>query len=252
MDNKSIDEEAKKPVDLDDLFTEHVLTFNLADISRCVLCTDPPCSRACPQNGPVGSILRSVYFENYYGALKKLGSLDCSKCDAPCEKACVLHRDDVPVHIRQDFMEMSEHRQFLPERLIDETDISMDICGVKLENPFLLSSSVVASSYDMCKRAFEEGWAGAAFKTICTFPQHEASPRFSSIKSHSNAFCGFKNIEQLFDHSVEENMEVFRRLREEFPTKVIVASIMGQSCGKMREGRSFRHRVQLLMSEYGG
>ena len=81
----------------------------------------------------------------------------------------------------------------------------------------------------MCKRAFEAGWAGASFKTICNFPQHETSPRFSAIRHHSNAFFGFKNIEQLSDHSVEENMQIFERLKKEFPTKVIVASIMGQN-----------------------
>jgi dihydropyrimidine dehydrogenase (NAD+) subunit PreA len=81
----------------------------------------------------------------------------------------------------------------------------------------------------MCRRAFEAGWAGVSFKTICSFPQHETSPRFSSIRSHSNSFCGFKNIEQLSDHSVEENMDIFRRLRDEFPDKVIIASIMGQN-----------------------
>ena len=229
MSDKSKIKEANRPADLHELFTEHVLSFNLADMNRCILCADPPCSAACLQNAPVGSILESIYFENYFGAMVKLGATDCSSCDAPCEKACVLKRDDVPIQIRQDFMEMSECCGYIPERLIDETDLSMDICGVKLENPFLLSSSVVASSYDMCRRAFQEGWAGAAFKTICTFPQHEASPRFSSIKNHSNAFCGFKNIEQLSDHSVEENMEVFRKLREEFPTKVIIASIMGRN-----------------------
>ena len=80
----------------------------------------------------------------------------------------------------------------------------------------------------MCKRAFEAGWAGASFKTICNFPQHETSPRFSSVRNHTHAFFGFKNIEQLSDHSVEENMEIFKHLRREFPTKVIVASIMGR------------------------
>ena len=44
-----------------------------------------------------------------------------------------------------------------------------------------------------------------------------------------NAFYGFKNIEQLSDHSVEENMEIFRRLKQEFPQKVIIASIMGRT-----------------------
>lgn len=150
-------------------------------------------------------------------------------CDGPCEQACVLSSENVPVRIREIFMEF--HRDvetILPKHVIEEVDLSCDICGVKLENPFLLSSSVVASSLDMCRRAFTAGWAGAAFKTICSFPQHETSPRFSAVRNHSHSFVGFKNIEQLSDHSVEENMEIFRILREEFPTKVIVASIMGR------------------------
>lgn len=227
--DNSMAEAGTEPANLHELFADYVLTFNLADVSRCLLCLDPACSDACPQNAPIGTILRSLYFENYFGAVGNLGTFDCTNCNAPCEKACVLAKDDVPIQIRQTNMEMDICRKYLPKHMIEDVDMSTDICGVRLENPFLLSSSVVASSYDMCKRAFEAGWAGAAFKTICNFPQHETSPRFSSIRNHSNAFCGFKNIEQLSNHSVEENMEVFRKLREEFPTKVIIASIMGQN-----------------------
>ena len=36
-------------------------------------------------------------------------------------------------------------------------------------------------------------------------------------------------MEQLSDHSVEENMEVFRRLKANYPTKFILASIMGEN-----------------------
>jgi len=102
-------------------------------------------------------------------------------------------------------------------------------CGYRLENPFLLSSSVVSSSYDMCRRAFEAGWAGASFKTICNFPQHEASPRFSALKNHANAFCGFKNIEQLSVHTVENDLQVMGKLHRDFPSKVLIASIMGRN-----------------------
>ena len=49
------------------------------------------------------------------------------------------------------------------------------------------------------------------------------------MKGYDGTFSGFKNIEQLSDHSVEENMECFRRLKEKYPTKVIVASIMGRN-----------------------
>ena len=210
-------------------FTDYVLTFDLSKISRCILCDDPVCTKACPQKAPVGNVLRSLYFETYIGAAKSIGTTDCRYCNAPCEKACVLSPHDSPVDIRQINLELNASREYLPVGKLDEVDMSTDICGIKLENPFMLSSSVVSSTYDMCKRAFEAGWAGASFKTICNFPQHETSPRFSAIRSHANSLCGFKNIEQLSDHSVEENMEIFRRLREEFPTKVIVASIMGRN-----------------------
>jgi dihydropyrimidine dehydrogenase (NAD+) subunit PreA len=103
------------------------------------------------------------------------------------------------------------------------------MCGVPLENPFLLSSSVVGSTYDMCARAFEAGWAGVSFKTICNFEIHEASPRFSALAGDNGSIIGFKNIEQLSDHSVAENMEIFRRLKANYPTKFILASIMGQN-----------------------
>ena len=80
----------------------------------------------------------------------------------------------------------------------------------------------------MCASAFEAGWAGICFKTICTFDIHEASPRYSALQGSSGEMIGFKNIEQLSDHSVAENMEIFRRLKKNYPKKFILASIMGQ------------------------
>ena len=207
---------------------KYIMTFDKSEVSKCILCLDPPCTKACPQHADVGGILKSLYFRNYIGAARKL-ACDCTYCNAPCEKACLHNDPKLPVDIQEIFMQVKRDTPVLPVSMIDEVDLSTDICGIKLENPFLLSSSVVASSYDMCRRAFESGWAGASFKTICSFPQHETSPRFSAIRHHSNAFCGFKNIEQLSDHSVEENMIIFEKLRKEFPTKVIVASIMGQN-----------------------
>jgi len=203
--------------------------YEEAEVNKCLICHDPECTKACPQGAPVGKILRSLYFVNVVGAIRQYGKTDCTYCNAPCERKCVMAQHKVPVNIRKVFMSLKGIEELIPPKRISKVDMTTDICGVRLENPFLLSSSVVASSYDMCKRAFEAGWAGASFKTICSFPQHETSPRFSAIRNHAAAFCGFKNIEQLSDHSVEENMEIFRRLREEFPSKVIIASIMGQN-----------------------
>lgn len=198
-----------------------------SDMISCMLCQDAPCSEACSKLEP-GTYLRSVWFDNQdVAALKLPEGNACANCEAPCEKACIS-KSDVPIKsIMNDLYEKVRPVAEIPIPT-DEDRLKCDICGVPLENPFLLSSSVVASTYDMCARAFEAGWAGVCFKTICSFDIHEASPRFSAITGDNGSIIGFKNIEQLSDHSVAENMEIFRRLKEKYPTKFILASIMGQ------------------------
>ena len=199
-----------------------------SEMMRCALCLNAPCSAACPALDPAG-LLRSVWFDNEKTAAARLPEVDpCADCSAPCEAACVRPHE---VPIRELLAKLRtevrpELELPLPE---DEERLRTELCGVPLENPFLLSSSVVASTYDMCARAFEAGWAGACFKTICSFDIHEASPRFSAITGDNGTIIGFKNIEQLSDHSVAENMEIFRRLKQNYPTKFILASIMGQN-----------------------
>lgn len=198
-----------------------------SDMISCLLCADAPCTGACSRLDPAGA-LRSVWFDNPDVAALKLPDIfPCKDCSAPCESAC-LAKNKVPVRSLMTTL----YDEIRPEAEIpvpeDEHRLKCDLCGIPLENPFLLSSSVVASTYDMCARAFEAGWAGICFKTICSIDIHEASPRFSAVKGDNGSIIGFKNIEQLSDHSVAENMEIFRRLKDNYPDKFILASIMGQ------------------------
>ncbi len=198
------------------------------DMLACALCHEAPCSAACDRLDPA-ALLRSIWFDNEKAAACRLPEKNpCQDCPAPCEAACVRPRQ---VPIRQLIGRLHDEVRAqleigLPE---DEERLRTQMCGVPLENPFLLSSSVVASTYDMCARAFETGWAGVSFKTICSMDIHEASPRFSAITGDNGSIIGFKNIEQLSDHSVAENMEIFRRLKKEYPAKFILASVMGQN-----------------------
>ena len=83
----------------------------------------------------------------------------------------------------------------------------------------------------MCCHAFDAGWAGVSYKTISFYQSREVSPRFDALPGeHPFSFCGFKNLEQLSPHSAEENFEIIRRLKERYPEKVIIASIMGRNC----------------------
>ena len=198
------------------------------DMIRCVLCGAAPCSRACKNLKPA-RLLRSIWFQNEQTAALSLPETNpCLTCSAPCERACV-RPGEVPVRdlINRLYYQVRPQCETpLPE---NEDLLKCDLCGIPLENPFLLSSSVVASTYDMCARAFEAGWAGVCFKTVCSMDIHEASPRYSAVAGNDGNILGFKNIEQLSDHSVAENMEIFRRLKKEYPTKFILASIMGQN-----------------------
>ena len=205
-----------------------------SDMIACQLCKDAPCSEACPRMDPAGALFH-IWFDNEdVAALKLPERYLCAGCEAPCEKACVKP-GEVPIKKLMGVLieEVRLKAEIpLPE---EEKRLACDLCGIPLENPFLLSSSVVASTYDMCARAFEAGWAGACFKTICSFDIHEASPRFSAITGDNGSIIGFKNIEQLSDHSVAENMEIFRRLKEKYPSKFILASIMGQNEAEWEE-----------------
>ena len=203
-------------------------SINRTDMIRCVLCGNAPCNKACEKLRPA-RLLRSIWFGNEQTAVQHLPEENpCLTCAAPCESACV-RPGEVPVRdlVNRLYYQVKPVCETpLPE---NEDRLKCELCGIPLENPFLLSSSVVASTYDMCARAFEAGWAGICFKTVCTLDIHEASPRFSAVTGSDGSIIGFKNIEQLSDHSVAENMKIFRELKAKYPTKFILASIMGQN-----------------------
>lgn len=138
---------------------------------------------------------------------------------------CNRAKFDAPVRIDKITELVAKKKPVAPK----EIDLSTDLCGVKCENPFFLSSSVVGSNYEMVAKAFDEGWAGVAFKTIGMFTPNEVSPRFAELDKEDTAFVGFKNIEQISTYSLEENLEFFRKLKENYPAKVIIASIMGSN-----------------------
>ncbi|SHK38393.1 dihydropyrimidine dehydrogenase (NAD+) subunit PreA [Selenomonas ruminantium] len=200
-----------------------------SDMLKCMLCAPPPCESACPRQIEPGKILRHIWFDNEdFAAAGFADANPCAQCEAPCQEACLR-----PGEVAIQKLITCLHEDVSPcldiPQPTDETPLRTELCGIPLENPFLLSSSVVASTYDMCARAFEAGWAGAAFKTICTMDIHEASPRFSAINGADGSMIGFKNIEQLSDHSVPENMSIFRQLKKNYPNKFILASIMGSN-----------------------
>ena len=194
---------------------------NKIEINKCVCCYDAPCSKIYKNINPE-RIIRAIKFDNIKGARSLIKNIEnCLEKDSTCNEKCHLN-----VNIDKIIKSLIKDTNIINN--VEDIDVSTQICGIKLENPFLLSSSIVGSRYEMCKRALEFGWAGVVTKTICMMPIHESSPRFSAVKDWDGSFLGFKNIEQLSEYSVEKNMEMIKKLKEEFPNKVIIASIMGK------------------------
>ncbi len=197
---------------------EHLIVASEA--SRCMACVAAECTRNCSKALDPAKALFSLRLKNHTTAASIFNRETCENCDAPCEKACVHY--DHPIRIREIAMT-------LEPKEIHAKDLSIDFCGVHCENPFFLSSSIVASSYDMCAKALSMGWGGIVYKTIGFIQPEEVSPRFDCVEDESRRFIGFKNLEQISSNTVWEDMETLKRLKEAFPSKVIVASIMGQN-----------------------
>lgn len=193
------------------------------EAARCLLCHDAPCTKACKFSKDPARFVRAVRFDNDYTASTCLDKAQCSGCEAPCETACIHY--DLPIRIKE-MVSKLEMKDINKEET--RPDLSIEFCGVQCENPFFLSSSVVASNYEMCANALKMGWAGIVFKTIGILQPKEVSPRFDATRKEGTPFVGFRNLEQIAEHSLEENLEYLKKLKQDFPNKVIVASIMGQ------------------------
>ena len=193
------------------------------EASRCLLCQDAPCTKVCKHGDPARAI-RAIRFDNHKPALRWVK--DCSDADLErAEQACIHY--NWPIRIKE--MLRSIHPDDVDDSAYPSLDI--DFCGIHCENPFFLASSAVCTNYEMVAKAFEAGWAGVFYKTICMQEIKEVSPRFDAM--HNNAthgdFYGFRNMEQLSENPVEKDFYDLHRLKTDYPTKVVIASIMGQT-----------------------
>ena len=105
--------------------------------------------------------------------------------------------------------------------------LKTSILGIEFENPFLLASGPPTATIESIEKAFELGWGGAVIKTITPddLEMFEASPRYATMKSDGK-IIGFQNIELLSHKSIKYWCDGIRYLKEKFPNKIIIASIM--------------------------
>ena len=105
--------------------------------------------------------------------------------------------------------------------------LKTSILNIEFENPFLLASAPPTALVESIDKAFEMGWGGAVLKTITPddLEMIEASPRYAVLKL-KDKIIGFQNIELLSHKTVQYWCEGIKYLKEKYPSKVIIASIM--------------------------
>ena len=189
------------------------------EAARCLLCADAPCGFK-----PARAI-RALRFDNIWTATELFNQLTEDETQA-AEKACIHY--DRPIRISELKKQVLEnHIEPAPADQLPSLEINF--CDMVCENPFFLASSAICTNYDMVSRALEAGWAGVFYKTICKQDIREVSPRFDAVKNNGSSFVGFRNMEQLSENPYTEDFDILRRLKQNYPKKIIIASIMGQT-----------------------
>ena len=189
------------------------------EAKRCLLCEDAPCTKACTTGDPARAI-RAIRFDN--ARLASQWVVNCTDKDLEAaEKACIHY--DRPIRIKE---LIQANKKMEPATEKAAPSLTIDFCGIHCENPFFLASSAVCTNYDMVARAFDMGWAGVFYKTICKQDIREVSPRFDAVKDNTS-FAGFRNMEQLSENPHEVDFDILRRLKKDYPSKIVIASIMG-------------------------
>ena len=185
----------------------------------CLFCVDAPCSKVC-KNGDPARAIRAIRFGNE--AIAGQWVENCSEAELQAAEEACIHYDG-PIRIREMMAAVkgTKAQKDLPS-------LAIDFCGYHCENPFFLASSAICTNYEMVARAFVAGWAGVFYKTICMEDIHEVSPRFDAVNELGRSdFFGFRNMEQLSENPVEMDFNILHRLKQNYPTKMVIASIMG-------------------------
>ena len=188
------------------------------EVARCLLCENAPCG------DKVARAIRALRFDNLWTARELFSEITDAEIEA-AENACIHY--DRPIRIAELKRSLPSEPAVCDQKALPSLEINF--CDIVCENPFFLASSAVCTNYDMVARALEAGWAGVFYKTICKQDIREVSPRFDAVRKEGTPFVGFRNMEQLSENPHTVDFDILHRLKQRFPSKVIVASIMGQT-----------------------
>ncbi|KAL9226985.1 hypothetical protein vseg_002736 [Gypsophila vaccaria] len=114
-----------------------------------------------------------------------------------------------------------------------DPDLSVKVNGLHMPNPFVIGSGPPGTNYTVMKRAFDEGWGAVIAKTVSLDAAKviNVTPRYARLRVGANGstkgqIIGWENIELISDRPLETMLAEFKKLKEDYPDRILIASIM--------------------------
>jgi len=107
--------------------------------------------------------------------------------------------------------------------------LATTVDGLKLPNPFVIASGPPGTNLNVIKKAFTEGWGAVIAKTVSLDASKivNVSPRYGKLHSaDGREVIGWENIELISDRPFEIWEDEFKKCKDQFPDRVLIASVM--------------------------
>ena len=101
--------------------------------------------------------------------------------------------------------------------------------GFKLPNPFIIASGPPGTNLNVIIKAFQEGWGAVVAKTVSLDASKviNVTPRYAKLhSSDGREVIGWENIELISDRPFKIWEDEFKKCKDQFPDRVLIASIM--------------------------
>jgi dihydroorotate dehydrogenase subfamily 1 len=101
--------------------------------------------------------------------------------------------------------------------------------GLKLPNPFVIGSGPPGTNLNVINKAFTEGWGAVIAKTVSLDASKvvNVTPRYGKLhSSDGKEIIGWENIELISDRPFKIWEDEFKKCKDQFPDRVLIASIM--------------------------
>src|SRR5437763_2751015 len=108
-------------------------------------------------------------------------------------------------------------------------NLTTTVDGLSLPNPFVIASGPPGTNANVIGKALDEGWGAVICKTISLDASKvvNVQPRYARLRAaESQEIIGWENIELISDRPFETWLDEFKRIKDKYPERALIASIM--------------------------